>query len=178
MNDKLLSPKINHKIKQYELKKKRYKLIQQAPICLRCIFFLFPFLQKQPINQKHAIFLNSPKANRLSFPNKDTNTKYNFLTFIPFVLLNQFRFFGNQFYLLMSLSQFINVLKVGFLFSYLAPLLIVLTTTLIKELIDEIHRYLQDRVTNNEMFTKIQFDQRTKTVKKIKTLLFIYVQIN
>ena len=167
MNDKLLSPKINHKIKQYELKKKRYKLIQQAPICLRCIFFLFPFLQKQPINQKHAIFLNSPKTNRLSFPNKDTNTKYNFLTFIPFVLLNQFRFFGNQFYLLMSLSQFINVLKVGFLFSYLAPLLIVLTTTLIKELIDEIHRYLQDRVTNNEMFTKIQFEQRTKTVKKI-----------
>ena len=155
MNEKLLDVKINQKIKQYEAKKKLYKEIQRAPICLKCIYFLFPCFQTAPPRKKRAIFLNDERSNIISFSNKEINTKYNFFSFIPLVLLNQFRFFGNQFYLLMTLSQFINVLKVGFLFSYLAPLLIVLTTTLIKEFFDEMKRYSQDKITNNENFTKI-----------------------
>ena len=110
MNEKLLDAKINQKIKQYEAKKKLYKEIQRAPICLKCIYFLFPCFQTAPPRKKRAIFLNDERSNIISFSNKEINTKYNFFSFIPLVLLNQFRFFGNQFYLLMTLSQFINVL--------------------------------------------------------------------
>ena len=48
------------------------------------------------------------------FPsNKLKNTKYNFLTFIPVVLYNQFKFFFNLFFLLICLSQLFPPLKVG-----------------------------------------------------------------
>jgi len=41
------------------------------------------------------------------------NQKYNAFTFVPVVLFNQFKFFFNFFYLIIALSQFIPVLKVG-----------------------------------------------------------------
>ena len=41
------------------------------------------------------------------------NQKYSILTFLPFVLYNQFKFFFNLFFLLIALSQFIKPLKVG-----------------------------------------------------------------
>ena len=49
-----------------------------------------------------------------SFPgNKINNQKYNILTFVPVVLFNQFKFFFNLFFLIIALSQFIKVLRVG-----------------------------------------------------------------
>ena len=45
--------------------------------------------------------------------NKINNQKYNILTFVPVVLFNQFKFFFNLFFLLIALSQFIKVLRVG-----------------------------------------------------------------
>jgi phospholipid-translocating ATPase len=99
------------------------------------------------------------------FPNKMKNHKYNFLTFLPVVLFNQFSFFGNQFYLIMSISQFFDALKVGFLFSYVAPLVFVLLVTLIKEAYDDIYRYKQDIKTNSEEFTLIDNSNNRKKVK-------------
>jgi len=60
------------------------------------------------------------------------------LTILPKVLLNQFKFFYNLFFLLISLSQFIPALKVGYTFTYIAPLAFVLTITLLKEAVDDI----------------------------------------
>ncbi len=57
---------------------------------------------------------------------------------MPKVLFNQFKFFYNLFFLLISLSQFIPALKVGYLFTYIAPLAFVLTITLLKEAVDDI----------------------------------------
>ena len=49
-----------------------------------------------------------------SFPtNKQNNRKYNACTLIPMVLFNQFKFFYNFFFLVIALTQFIPVLKVG-----------------------------------------------------------------
>ena len=45
--------------------------------------------------------------------NKISNTKYNIITFIPLVLLNQFKFFFNLFFLIIALTQFIPPLRVG-----------------------------------------------------------------
>lgn len=70
--------------------------------------------------------------------NKLNNNKYNVITFVPVVLFNQFKFFYNLFFLLISCSQFIGPLKVGYLFTYIAPLVFVLLITLVKEAVDDI----------------------------------------
>lgn len=97
--------------------------------------------------------MNEERKNKTYFKNNIKNQKYNILTFIPLVLYHQFKFFSNQFYLLMVVSQFIDALKVGFLFSYVAPLLFVLLVTLVKEAIDEINRYKRDKEENNQTYT-------------------------
>jgi phospholipid-translocating ATPase len=65
-------------------------------------------------------------------PNTIRNQKYSILTFVPLVLFKQFQYFFNLFYLLTALSQFIPILKVGLLFSFVAPLVLVLLLTMIK----------------------------------------------
>ena len=52
----------------------------------------------------------------------------------------------------MTITQFFAVLKVGFLFSYLSPLVIVVGVSMLKELIDDIHRRKQDKLLNNEEY--------------------------
>ncbi len=47
------------------------------------------------------------------------------------------------------------MLKVGFLFTFIAPLLIVLLITIIKEAVDDYKRYLRDRDINNQKFRKL-----------------------
>ena len=41
------------------------------------------------------------------------NQKYNLISFIPYVLYEQFKFFFNLYFLLVALSQFIPPLKIG-----------------------------------------------------------------
>lgn len=83
------------------------------------------------------------------------NTKYNFFTLIPIVIYNQFKFFFNLFYLFISLSQFIYVLKVGYLFTYIAPLAFVLLLTILKEAYDDMKRYQKDREVNLHQYEYI-----------------------
>ena len=80
--------------------------------------------------------------------NQLVNTKYNPLTIVPKVLFNQFKYFYNLFFLMISLSQFIPILKVGFLFTYIAPLVFVLLITLTKEAWDDIQRWRKDKELN------------------------------
>ena len=46
-------------------------------------------------------------------------------------------FFFNMFFLIIALSQFVPFLKVGFMFTYVAPLVFVLVVTMIKEAYDD-----------------------------------------
>ena len=78
-------------------------------------------------------------------PNIINNAKYTFVSFMPLVLYHQFRYFFNMFFLMIALSQLIPMLRVGFLFTYIAPLLLVLGFTLIKEYIDDSHRRKRDK---------------------------------
>jgi phospholipid-translocating ATPase len=48
------------------------------------------------------------------------------------------------------------MLKVGFLFTYLAPLILVLGFTLIKEGYDDYYRKKRDEETNNQTYTLIE----------------------
>ena len=61
------------------------------------------------------------------------------------VLFEQFKYFFNMFYLLTALSQFIPALKVGLLFSFVAPLVLVLSLTMLKEAYEDYQRYLKDK---------------------------------
>ena len=68
------------------------------------------------------------------------------------VLFNQFRQFGNLFFLLISLSQIIPALRVGFLISFVLPLVFVLGVTLTKEFFDDYARYQKDREINRMLY--------------------------
>jgi phospholipid-translocating ATPase len=67
----------------------------------------------------------------------------------------------------MVISQFFDSLKVGFLFSYVAPLLFVLLVTLFKEAIDDIYRFKQDKMTNEQEFTKLILGKNKLIEKKL-----------
>ena len=83
------------------------------------------------------------------------NQKYNVITFLPVVLFNQFKFFLNLYFLLMSCSQFINDLKVGYLYTYWAPLGFVLAVTVIREAVDDFLRYRRDKAINSQLYQKL-----------------------
>jgi phospholipid-translocating ATPase len=51
-------------------------------------------------------------------------------------------------------------LRVGFLFTFLAPLIFVLVLTMMKEAYDDFQRYQRDKVMNQKMYKKI--DSQTK----------------
>jgi len=83
------------------------------------------------------------------------NQKYSVLTFFPKVLYEQFKFFFNLYFLIVAISQFFPPLKVGFLFTYIAPLSFVLVITMVKEFYDDLKRFLSDRKLNGEMYDKL-----------------------
>ena len=90
--------------------------------------------------ERRTIHLNgSTRPN--TFPsNQLDNQKYNFITFLPVLLYNEFKYFFNMFFLLIALSQFVPFLKVGLMVTYVAPLVFVLTVTMLKEAWDDFKR--------------------------------------
>jgi phospholipid-translocating ATPase len=68
------------------------------------------------------------------------------------VLFHQFKFFYNFFFLVIGLSQFIPALKVGLMFTYIAPLVFVLLITIVKEAFDDFQRKRKDRELNNRQY--------------------------
>lgn len=52
----------------------------------------------------------------------------------------------------MALSQFIPALKIGFIVTYIAPLVFVLCVTMGKEAYDDYQRYLRDREANSQRY--------------------------
>lgn len=96
------------------------------------------------------------RADRWRFgTNKLTNTKYTWFNFVPIVLFNQFKFFFNLFFLIVALSQFIEELRVGFLISYIGPLVFVLVITMVKEIYDDTKRANRDAELNGKVYKKI-----------------------
>ncbi|CAD8045734.1 unnamed protein product [Paramecium sonneborni] len=82
------------------------------------------------------------------------NSKYNVITFLPKVLYEQFHQFINIFYLGLTISQFIQPFKVGFLIGYLGPLALVVTLSVLKELYDDIKRHKRDRQINSTIYKR------------------------
>eukprot|EP00796_Vickermania_ingenoplastis_P007345 gene7345-5179_t len=87
--------------------------------------------------------------------NAVNNRQYSVFTFLPLSLYHQFKNFFNFFYLMLSLSQSIPALRVGFMITYLAPLMLTVCLSLLKEAVDETRRFLRDFSINREQFTKV-----------------------
>jgi len=71
---------------------------------------------------------------------------------VPVILYNQFRFFFNLYFLFLCVTQFFPVFQVGFLVTYIGPLVFVIGLTMLKEGYDDYKRYLRDKKYNLETF--------------------------
>lgn len=107
-------------------------------------------------HEHRTIKLNAKRPTaRRHCRNVINNQKFSLLTFFPKVLYEQFKFFFNLYFLVVAVSQFFPPLKVGFLFTYIAPLGFVLAITMVKEAHDDIQRFLSDRKLNGETYERL-----------------------
>ncbi|XP_045120592.1 probable phospholipid-transporting ATPase IIB isoform X4 [Portunus trituberculatus] len=106
------------------------------------------------------------------------NQKYNFITFIPLALFEQFKMFLNLYFLVMATSQFIPELRIGYLYTYWGPLGFVIMVTLIREAVDDVRRWQRDKEVNQQKYKKLtpQGAQRTITSANIRVGDLIFVE--
>nr|CAD7457737.1 unnamed protein product [Timema tahoe] len=83
------------------------------------------------------------------------NQKYNFITFLPLVLFQQFKFFLNLYFLVMATSQFIPDIRIGYLYTYWGPLSFVLTVTIFREAVDDFRRHQRDKEVNSQRYRRL-----------------------
>uniref|UniRef100_A0A3B5PPM2 Phospholipid-transporting ATPase n=1 Tax=Xiphophorus maculatus TaxID=8083 RepID=A0A3B5PPM2_XIPMA len=103
-----------------------------------------------------TVWLGHPEKREQRYPkNVINNQKYNFFTFLPGVLFNQFKYFFNLYFLLLACSQFVEELRLGALHTYWVPLGLVLFITITREAIEEIRCYLRDKEVNSQVYSKL-----------------------
>ena len=142
--------------------------MKEHNICSKIFYYIFPFCRRVDTKTRRLVLFRNSSKNVTFYSNKEENHKYSAIFFIPIVLFNQFKQFGNFFYLLLSISQFFSVLKVGFLITYISPLSIVVGFSMIKELYDDIKRRIQDKRTNSTLITTLYLSQENN--KKIQRI--------
>ena len=145
------------------------KTSMKKPGCCTAVFnIIFPCFRKVDTKTRRLVLFRNSPDNVTYWSNKEENHKYSILFFIPVVLFNQFRQFGNFFYLLLSISQFFPQFVVGFLFTYISPLCIVVFFSMSKELYDDIKRRIQDKRTNSTLITTLFLNKNNWEVEKIQ----------
>ncbi|XKL62821.1 hypothetical protein PGB90_002654 [Kerria lacca] len=107
-------------------------------------------------------------VNGVQFSNYPTNaistTKYNFVSFLPLFLFEQFHNYTNCFFLLISIiQQFPEASSLG-PYTTLIPLSIILCISAIKEILEDIHRYKDDKKVNRKP-TEVFRDFRWSSVE-------------
>ncbi|KAK4053617.1 putative aminophospholipid-translocase [Microbotryomycetes sp. JL221] len=129
---------------------------QSKPSRQRSISNPFTSFSRKPSTTSRTVDLNNPWSSSSStskYPaNVIRNQKYNFITFVPLVLYEQFKFFYNLYFLLVALSQLLPALRIGFLATYIVPLAFVLIVTIGKEAYDDYVRYLRDKSANSTRY--------------------------
>uniref|UniRef100_A0A671U1D6 Phospholipid-transporting ATPase n=1 Tax=Sparus aurata TaxID=8175 RepID=A0A671U1D6_SPAAU len=113
-----------------------------------------------------TVWLGHPEKREQRYPrNVINNQKYNFFTFLPAVLFNQFKYFFNLYFLLLACSQFVPELRLGALYTYWVPLGLVLIITIMREAVEEIRCYLRDKEVNSQIYSKLS----TRGTVKVKS---------
>ncbi|KAI8065143.1 aminophospholipid-transporting P-type ATPase [Gongronella butleri] len=117
-----------------------------------CQFSLQSLRPAKVYKPRTVPFFADDKTKRRFSPNIVINQKYNIITFIPIVLIEQFVVFFNLYFLLVALSQFVPALKIGYIFTYFGPLCFVLLVTISKEAMDDYQRYKRDKEANSQLY--------------------------
>ncbi|XP_036360551.1 probable phospholipid-transporting ATPase IA isoform X3 [Octopus sinensis] len=101
----------------------------------------------EPTNQR-VVYINTSQPVKYC-SNKISTAKYNFASFLPKFLFEQFGRYANQFFLFIALLQQIpNVSPTG-RYTTAVPLLFILTVSAIKEVIEDWKRHRADEGVNN-----------------------------
>nr|XP_031297574.1 probable phospholipid-transporting ATPase IIB isoform X3 [Camelus dromedarius] len=125
-------------------------------LCTSCCDWLINICQRKRELKARTVWLGYPEKCEEKHPrNSIKNQKYNVFTFIPGVLHEQFKFFLNLYFLVVSCSQFVPALKIGYLYTYWAPLGFVLAVTITREAIDEFRRFQRDKEVNSQLYSKL-----------------------
>ncbi|XP_072323082.1 probable phospholipid-transporting ATPase IIB [Scyliorhinus torazame] len=125
-------------------------------LCTSCCDCLANICRRKKQLKARTVWLGHPEKCEDKYPrNAIKNQKYNLFTFVPGVLYQQFKFFLNLYFLVVSCSQFVPSLKIGYLYTYWAPLAFVMAVTMIREAIDEFRRYQRDEEMNSQLYSKL-----------------------
>uniref|UniRef100_A0A4W3HVC6 Phospholipid-transporting ATPase n=1 Tax=Callorhinchus milii TaxID=7868 RepID=A0A4W3HVC6_CALMI len=125
-------------------------------LCTSCCDWLANICRRKKEHKARTVWLGCPEKCEEKYPrNAIKNQKYNFFTFVPGVLYQQFKFFLNLYFLVVSCSQFVPELKIGYLYTYWAPLGFVMAVTIVREALDEFRRYQRDEEMNSQLYSKL-----------------------
>nr|KAG5712977.1 hypothetical protein BaRGS_021771 [Batillaria attramentaria] len=128
-------------------------------LCSDCWSKLFSKCRRQKELKPRTVYIGLGRGLPEKHPrNVIRNQKYSIITFIPKVLFEQFRIFLNLYFLVMALSQLIPAVRIGYLYTYWAPLGFVLFVTMCREALDDWRRYRRDKEANSQMYRKLTRD--------------------
>lgn len=128
-------------------------------------------------DKARKVSTETPHMRAYAFPtNAVSNAKYNAFTFLPVILIEQFRFFFNLYFLLVALSQIWQPLRIGYLSSYIVPLAFVLLVTMSKEAWDDWQRRRRDALANSERYQLV--DGTTLKAQDLRVGQIIELHIN
>jgi hypothetical protein len=115
---------------------------------------------KSKVYEPRTIHIGSNQdLNKQKFSkNNVRNQKYSIFSFIPIVLYQQFSVFLNLYFLVMACSQFIPSIRIGYLYTYWAPLAFVISVTMLREAYDDFKRYLRDKELNSQLYKILTYD--------------------
>ncbi|XP_073677568.1 probable phospholipid-transporting ATPase IIB [Garra rufa] len=125
-------------------------------LCTSCCECLVHTCRRKKELKARTVWLGHPEKCEEKYPkNAIKNQKYNVVTFVPGVLYQQFKFFLNLYFLVVACSQFVPSLKIGYLYTYWAPLGFVLAVTMVREAVDEVRRCRRDKEMNSQLYSKL-----------------------
>lgn len=114
---------------------------------------------KRVSKQPRQIFNDGEVFPLSSTTNVMNNRKYNIFFFLPMFLWEQYKYFGNLYFLLLAITQFFDKLKVGFMITYIGPIIIILGFSLAKEIWDHYNTWRKDEEYNREKFEVLRDNQ-------------------
>ncbi|XP_040565458.1 phospholipid-transporting ATPase IB isoform X2 [Lepeophtheirus salmonis] len=127
-----------------------------------------------PLNDSRSIQINQsgvPPEPSKYMRNHISTAKYSLFSFLPKFLFEQFRRYANIFFLMIGIMQQIpNVSPTG-RYVTIVPLLIILTVTALKEILEDFKRHREDDKLNNSPISVLDFLRKEWYVKRWKDIV-------
>ena len=107
---------------------------------------------KSKSSKSYEFYVNNKENNKKYNIKNNTisTTKYNFITFLPKSLLIQFMRLSNIYFLITAIIQSIKLISPLTEYTAIVPLIFVLGVSMIRELIEDLHRLKYDNKNNLE----------------------------